>query len=196
MQIEKFTVEDINEATSLAVEAWGDALAEWKPAVARTVCEYSVRDEFRNENLSLKITDGGIMKGYLLAATATDKNMADDWLRKQFLHFTEKEDFDIFDMVMNASNKNNMRVVRHLGEKDVMLTFFLSVQPGCGKMLLGEMMKLLHERGFENCYLWTDVTCNHQYYPKHGFELVEEVCLRESSDEQPFIVYVYKKKIL
>lgn len=58
------------------------------------------------------------------------------------------------------------------------------------------MMKLLHERGFENCYLWTDVTCNHQYYPKHGFELVEEVHLRESSDEQPFIVYVYKKKIL
>ncbi len=195
MQVEKFTKSDIPDAVGLTVDAWRNTLDGWKDAVAETVCEYSVRDEFLNENYALKITDEGVMKGFIFAATASDKNDADDWLREQMSQCTDKDDLEIYEMVMSASYNNEMRVVQHLGGNDVMLTFFLSSQRGCGSMLLSEMMRLLHAEGFENCYLWTDVTCNHQYYPKHGFTLVEKVVLQDSPDEQPFVVYIYKKPV-
>lgn len=197
MIIEKFTHNDIAEATELTLSAWSDALREWKRDVARVVCEYSVRDEFLNEELALKITDDGVMKGFILAASVTDGNTADEWLYEQMKNFSDENDIKIFNMVIDASHGNESHVLNHMGEKDAMLTFFLSSQKGCGKILLQEMLGLLHSKGYENCYLWTDVTCNHEYYPKHGFTLVEEIVMHEGGDDgdTPFVVYIYRKKI-
>lgn len=195
MKVDKFTSADIPEAVNLTVEAWSEALADWDKEVARVVCEYSVRDEFLNKELALKITDAGVMKGFILAAAATDSNEADEWLRGQMERFTRNEDLDIFEMVIDASHSNEGLVLSNMGERDAMLTFFLSSQKGCGKILLDEMSALLCSKGYENCLLWTDVTCNHEYYPRHGFTLIDEVDYPGEEGEPPFSVYVYKKKL-
>ncbi|MBQ2878622.1 MAG: hypothetical protein IJE42_06805 [Bacteroidaceae bacterium] len=50
--------------------------------------------------------------------------------------------------------------------------------------------------GCKNSFLWTDITCNHQYYPKHGFELVDKMEYPfDEIDDAPFVVYVYKKPL-
>lgn len=196
MKVCKFTSDDIAEAVALTVEAWSAPLADWDKEVARVVCEYSVRDEFLNKELALKITDDGVMKGFILAATADDANDADEWLLEQMKRFTRKEHLDIFQMVIDASHSNENMVLKNMNEKDAMLTFFLSTQKGCGRMLLDEMTALLRSKGYENSLLWTDVTCNHQYYPRHGFTLVDEAVYPGDDGEPPFKVYVYKKSLL
>lgn len=193
--IEKFTTDDIVQATQLAVEAWSDAIGHWGEELTYVVCEYSVRAELLNSSFALKVTDGTKMRGYLFAATATDKNDADEWIKAQRSRFSRIEDFEILDMVVSSTRNNEKMVVRNMKENDAMLTFFLSTQKGCGKMLLTAMNDLLKSCGYKNMLLWTDITCNHGYYPHNGFELVEEKSFDKYDFDEPFVVYIYKKGI-
>lgn len=196
MEIEQFTEHDIPEAVRLTVEAWGTALADWDKDVARVVCEYSVRDEYLNKNLALKITDQGAMKGFIFAALPGDENDVDAWLQQQAAAFSKAEDLDTLQMVKDASRRNEDLVLKNMGANDAMLTFFLSSQKGCGKQLLSAMNERLKSLGCKNSFLWTDITCNHQYYPKHGFELVDKMEYPfDEIDDAPFVVYVYKKPL-
>ena len=57
LQILPFTQEDIPAAVELTIAAWNDALADWDKDIARVVCEYSVRYEYQNPALALKIVE-------------------------------------------------------------------------------------------------------------------------------------------
>lgn len=195
MKIEKFTEKDIPEAVKLTVEAWNEAIGQWDRRVAHVVCEYSVRDEFLNPDYALKITENGEMLGFILAATASDTNCADDWLHSRRGEFTDCEHLEILDIVEEASHSNESLVLRNMVDGDAMLTFFLSTRPGCGRLLLNEMCTLLSNDGYRNLLLWTDITCNHQYYPKHGFSLVDEQHFQADGNEEPFTVFIYKKPL-
>jgi N-acetylglutamate synthase-like GNAT family acetyltransferase len=83
-----------------------------------------------------------------------------------------------------------------VGPKDVKISFLIAQKRGYGTLLLKRVMKILAERGFENVYLWTDSSCNWQFYSKHGFELVhEEKCERYSTSEEPFASMVFRKRL-
>ena len=58
--------------------------------------------------------------------------------------------------------------------RDLYLAFFISAVPGCGKMLLNEFSQKAKADGYENMYLWTDSSCDHNYYDHHHFEKVAE----------------------
>ncbi len=195
LQILPFTQEDIPAAVELTIAAWNDALADWDKDIARVVCEYSVRYEYQNPALALKIVEGTEMKGFIFASDAGGNAAADEWYSVARRNVTDKEQNEILDMVLSSSHGNEDMVARKMGQSDVMLTFFLSSQKGCGKQLLAAMSKLLKSCGYENMLLWTDITCNHGYYPHHGFELVDEKAFSKYDNEEPFIVYVYKKRI-
>lgn len=195
MQITPFTQEDIPAAVELTVAAWDDALQDWDRDIARIVCEYSVRYEFQDPSLALKITDGTDMKGFIFTSTASGNELADDWYSVAREKFNDEEQNEILDMVLSSSHGNEDMVVQNMGERDVMLTFFLSAQKGCGKQLLAAMNDLLKAGGYKNMLLWTDITCNHGYYPHNGFELIEEKAFRKYDFEEPFVVYIYKKGI-
>lgn len=195
MCIAPFTQDDIPAAVELTVDAWGDALKDWDLDIARVVCEYSVRYEYQTPTLALKISDGAAMKGFIFASTTSGNKPADEWYSAARKRFKDDEHNEILDMVQSSSHSNEDLVARNMGKKDIMLTFFLSAQKGCGKQLLEAMNNLLKKAGFENMFLWTDITCNHSYYPHHGFELVEEKAFSKYDFEEPFVVYIYKKEI-
>lgn len=195
LQILPFTQDDIPAAVELTVDAWSEALQDWDQDIARVVCEYSVRYEYQNPSLALKIVADGEMKGFIFASNGGGNPAADEWYSVAHKNFTDKEQNDILDMVLSSSHSNEDMVARKMGQGDVMLTFFLSAQKGCGSLLLPAMSNLLKSRGYKNMLLWTDITCNHTYYPRHGFELVDEKAFSKYKDEEPFVVYVYKKRI-
>lgn len=195
LQILPFTQEDIPAAVELTIAAWNDALADWDKDIARVVCEYSVRYEYQNPVLALKIVEGTEMKGFIFASDTGGNAAADEWYSVARRNVTDKEQNEILDMVLSSSHGNEDMVARKMGQSDVMLTFFLSSQKGCGKQLLAAMSNLLKSCGYKNVLLWTDITCNHGYYPHHGFELVDEKAFSKYDNEEPFVVYVYKKRI-
>ena len=62
---------------------------------------------------------------------------------------------------------------------------------------LEHTMNVLSERGFENLYLWTDSSCNWEFYLKHGFELVhEEKSDLYSTPEEDFKFMVFRKSLV
>lgn len=195
LQILPFTQDDIPAAVELTVDAWSEALQDWDQDIARVVCEYSVRYEYQNPSLALKVVAGTEMKGFIFASNASGNPAADEWYSVARKNFTDKEQNEILDMVLSSSHGNEDMVACKMGQGDVMLTFFLSAQKGCGSLLLPAMNSLLKSQGYENMLLWTDITCNHTYYPRHGFELVDEKAFSKYDNEEPFVVYVYKKRI-
>ena len=45
-------------------------------------------------------------------------------------------------------------------------------------------------------YLWTDTSCNHDYYPNHGFTLATKYRdSHYSTNENDYITYIYWKPI-
>lgn len=195
MQILPFTNDDIPHAVELTVAAWSDALDGWDKDIARIVCEYSVRYEFQNPALALKIVDDGKMKGFIFASSAAGNERADEWYSVAREGFKGELQNEILDMVQASSHGNEDMVADKMGDNDVMLTFFLSAQKGCGKRLLAAMNSMLKSLDYKNMLLWTDITCNHTYYPHHGFELVDERAFAKDDVDEPFVVYVYKKRV-
>ncbi|MBQ8270213.1 MAG: hypothetical protein IJZ22_03260 [Bacteroidaceae bacterium] len=194
LHIEPFTPDDIPAAVELTIAAWNDALATWDKEVARIVCEYSVRYEYQDPSLALKITDGTGMKGFIFASSATSGNaVADEWYSLSGEKINDDAQRDILNMLLSSSHSNEEMVLREMGDNDVMLTFFLSSEKGCGKRLLAAMNELLKSRNYNNMFLWTDITCNHGYYPRNGFELVSEKSFDKYDTD--FVVYVYRKEI-
>ena len=61
-----------------------------------------------------------------------------------------------------------------MSEDDLMMGLFISTQKGGGKMLLSKLKKTAINNGIKNIYLWTDTTCDFDYYQKNNFTLVKE----------------------
>ena len=58
-------------------------------------------------------------------------------------------------------------------------------------------IELLRQRGVEWLYLWTDCTCNWQYYVNHGYEKIGEGVAPEfSTDKEDYTYYMFRKRIL
>lgn len=76
------------------------------------------------------------------------------------------------------------------------LSFFLSAVQGCGKQLLAEVVAGAKRDGYENLYLWTDSSCNHSYYARHGFEKVAEFKSDEwKTNSNDYLTYIYRKSL-
>ena len=74
------------------------------------------------------------------------------------------------------------------------LSFFISQKPGYGTPVLNALLERLRERGIEWLYLWTDCTCNWQYYPKHGYELIGRGIAPEFSTAEENYNYMFFRK--
>lgn len=53
-----------------------------------------------------------------------------------------------------------------MSEDDLMMGLFISTQKGGGKMLLSKLVESACKNGVKNIYLWTDTTCDFDYYQK------------------------------
>ena len=52
------------------------------------------------------------------------------------------------------------------------------------------------KHNFKKMYLWTDTSCNHDYYPNHGFTLATKYRdSHYSTNENDYITYIYWKPI-
>ena len=69
-------------------------------------------------------------------------------------------------------------------------------QKGYGTPVLNALIELLRQRGVEWLYLWTDCTCNWQYYVNHGYEKIGEGVAPEFSiDKEDYTYYMFRKRI-
>lgn len=199
MKIEQFTESDIHEAAQLAYPVWGVGHADGGngPAFGLLMCEYIVRYGWYGAPYAFKMVDKeGKMVACILAGDHTVKNGYNKWLDVQMPAFNEQQRNEA--VTLRAYfDRTAPKVYEHMtAGKDLYLSFFISAIPGCGKQLLAEMMRVAASNGYKTMYLWTDSSCNHDYYAHHSFEKVAAFKSDEwKTDYNDYLTYIYKKII-
>ena len=60
-------------------------------------------------------------------------------------------------------------------------------------MLLSKLVETAKENGIKNIYLWTDTTCDYDYYQKNKFTLVKEI--ENQVNNKKINTLIFKKEI-
>ena len=193
MLIRNFDDIDIPEASQLAKLTWGDFYTEESLPLQNLIYRFMVEYYDLNREYSFSVIDDGL-KGFLLAFTKNDsKNLVQNFKNKvQNLKSTkeQKTALDLFNY-LEACGKEVKNIMT---PKDVMLGLFVSVQKGCGRMLLSKLGEICMKKEIKNIYLWTDTTCDYKYYQKNKFKLVSE--LETLVNDKQIKTLIYCKPVL
>ncbi|MCM1302426.1 MAG: hypothetical protein NC226_12005 [Bacteroides cellulosilyticus] len=197
MELLKFTETDIKEAAEVAYPVWGVEHAEnGGKEFGLFMCEYIIRYGWYGEKYALKIVENGKMVGAILAGNINQKNGYNEWLDSMLPTLSASQQEEALALRAYFGH-TSPKVCKHMNaDEDLYLSFFISSVKGGGKILLAEMLKLAKSDGYKNIYLWTDSSCNHEYYRRNDFTLVSQFKNDDWDKENAdYLTYIYKKVI-
>ena len=161
----------LQEAANLAYGFWKDESDRGTPAQRVLLYQYLVHYYYHPEStMNIAVMEQGRLAAFILAQPALDRTTLED----AFLNTVSEQD-DAWPLIMDykAYLDGNQRLEDQAAEaSDVILSLFMSRRHGCGRMLLEELQRRARQGRFSRMILWTDDTCDYDYYPAHGFDLV------------------------
>ena len=168
--IERFTYNDIEEATRLTLLTWGEEMALANEKLKAVLYESMVRYYFRSSEFSYKMVDeDNSTQGFLLAAPLTARDNSQGWLLEQLQDFRLDEQDLVYNYLRYLSY--NGQQVRKLAQADdLLLCLFLSRKPGVGSKLLENVEEVARNHNIKNMHLWADASCDYSYYRRRGYK--------------------------
>lgn len=173
MHIRTFENKDIIQASKLAKLTWGDFYTHESEELQNLIYSFMVEYYDLNRQYSFSILDNEL-KGFLLAFCKTDCYKPKDFnARVNNLKNTaeQKIAFDLFNYLEICGNE----IKNIINNDDIILGLFVSIQKGCGQQLLAKLVETCKAKNIKNIYLWTDTTCDYEYYKKNNFVLLKEI---------------------
>lgn len=191
MQIRTFTDSDILQASKLAKLTWGNFYTHESRELQDLIYSFMVEYYDLNREYSFSIFDNEL-KGILLAFRKTDSYKIKDFGKrvKALKNKAEQEiAFDLFNYLEICGRE----LKNIINNDDIILGLFVSIQKGCGKQLLSKLVESGKKRNMKNIYLWTDTTCDYEYYRKNNFVLIKKI--ESFVNSKPIVTLIYKKSI-
>lgn len=196
MEISLFNPAQIDEVARMAASVWGKEQGVHGVEVARVFCGHLSRYSLYSPELALQAVDEDVLQAIAFAWMPGDTNDADVWVRSQFATLSEEERNTLLTNE-NYLKRIDAEILREMIPNSAKLSFFISRKKGYGTPVLNALIELLRQRGVEWLYLWTDCTCNWQYYVNHGYEKIGEGVAPEfSTDKEDYTYYLFRKRIL
>ena len=195
MKVEKFTTEDMCAAISLAQHAWHGYYDGFPAEYIRCIAACIVLHNYTDADLAFKITDNGEMKGIIFGTRKGKIVGLSVWVHEQVksMNPQEKELLERLNDYMDEADRNT---IAQMDDSDVKLSLFISIQKGCGKELLRTIMQEFRAMNAQRMFLWTDTSCDHDYYPAHGFTLASQYRdTHYSTNETDYMTYIYWKPL-
>ena len=195
MKISHFNQGRIDEVAKMASEIWGKEQGAHDPESASLFCEHLSRYSLYSTELALQAEDDDGLQAIAFAWLPGDDNNASQWLSEQLPLMTEGQRKTLL------TNEGYLKRIdaelqSMMPANSAKLSFFISRKPGFGTAVLNSLIELLRKHGIEWLYLWTDCTCNWQYYPKHGYELIGQGIAQEfSTANEDYVYRMYRKRI-
>lgn len=188
-----FTPGDFSFAGELARQQWGDEAGMISESLCSRLYEYLVRYYYVPDSpLSCAVTLKGELKGFLLAAAGEHSSCeADCWMRKQ-LSADERAFFECYKAYIDG-NKYAEEKQKLPGE--ALLLLFVSVQKGCGALLMEEFRRRCRKAGISSMLLWTDDTCDFDWYQRRGFEEVGRFPAAPSLPGRQLTTFLFRKAV-
>lgn len=172
MEIKLFKNLNIDEAKVLTKLVWGDFFENESQELQKIIYNFTFEYYDLNRNFSFAISDEKL-DAFLLSYRKADKNNKyEEYIEKIKIYnqIEQKKLLEVFKFVDFSSKK----VKNLMSENDILIGLFVSLKKGCGGELLKELNKICFKNNINNIYLWSDNTCNYQYYIKHNFDLIDE----------------------
>lgn len=201
MNIEPFDSKYIPEIVRWVTPLW--TMMEWDADVSEKTShkkqdldvEFIVRHNIFSNEFALQLVCEEELQAVAFAAEKDEENQAIQWLATESEKLSEKERHSL-QQVVDYLEEMDEKTCSFLEKGAVRLTLFASCQRGCGSVILLQLEERLRRAGFKTMYLWTDSDCNHQWYPNHGFTLVEAQRNETfSTPEKNFMTYIFKKQL-
>ena len=167
-----FTREYLPEAGRIALKLWGGEVPDMPPELRAVIYEYLPRYYFdEKSSCNLAVLKNGCLQALLLASSAPPEPLeANAWLQQNLPPGCA----DYARSYREYLDGNRRLEDRFRSKGDVVLLFFASIRPGCGKLLMEEFIRRARNEQRSNMLLWTDNTCNYQYYFEHDFQLLQQ----------------------
>ena len=195
MKISKLNTSDLPQVNNMAFEAWKDAYAGQSQDFIEKVSEFIVRKNYYDNEYAYKIVEDGAIKAILFGCEKDEKNDALEWVGHQRKDLTGPE-LVIMDNQIDYLLKSDDLLATYLTDNDIKLALIISDKRGYGTEILKHFITESQVKGKDKMYLWTDSTCNHEYYPKRGFEEVLRIDNANANKiEEAYQTLFYSKKI-
>lgn len=172
MIIRNFKNSDIEEAEKITHLVWGDLYANENSRLQKLIYDFTLEYYYLNETFSFALHENGL-KGFVFAALKKDKNNSSEKFKTKINTLNEQDKITALNL-LDYVESTGKEVKGVMNENDLMMGLFISTQKGGGKMLLSKLVENACENGIKNIYLWTDTTCDFDYYQKNNFTLVKE----------------------
>ncbi len=195
LEIHDFTTDHLNDAGMIALQQWKGEAPEMPEKMCPLIYQYLVRYYYVPDSpFSLGATENGKLCAFLLAAPAShaDSALADQWISGQL---NNKEEEDFFQDYKAYLDGNSQKEQNHALTGEVALLLFASIRKGAGRTLLAEFEKRCRKHGIPSFLLWTDETCDFDYYYKNGFSEAAKFPTNPPLGNQTLTTYLFRKTI-
>lgn len=173
MIVRNFKDSDIEEASKITHLVWGDLYANESSLLQQIIYDFTLEYYYLNGTFSFALDENGL-KGFVFAALKKDKNNSSAKFENNINTLNEHDKITALNLLDYVENTGN-EVKNLMNENDLMMGLFISTQKGGGKMLLSKLVETCRINNIKNIYLWTDTTCDFDYYQKNNFTLVKEI---------------------
>lgn len=194
MYVNKLENNDIITAKNLSHLVWGDFYKSLDLKIQNLIYNFTVEYYDLNRQFSFGCFDSdNELKGYLLAFKKNNKEIGIHELNKIVETVSDREGRNILYEFFGFLKVCGEETKQLMNDDDIMLGLFVSTLKGGGKLLLGELVKECMKNNIKNLYLWSDTSCDYDYYQKNDFETVKSWDTVLNS--QKITVFIYKKSI-
>lgn len=194
MLIRKFEEKDIPAVSQMIQLFWGGEMEGQSEEFQEFVQEYMIRYHQVNHNYSLCL-ESKEPQAFILASLPSENSNIDFWCQQQIKTFSAKEQ-KLAQEYRNYFEQNSHIVKQYMGKEDLLVHLFMSQIKGGGTMLLEKLMETCRQQSLKNLYLWTDTTCNHEYYEYNGFAKMDSWnYVTDIYDPKEVEIMVYRKQV-
>lgn len=168
------------------------SMVNWEENFRDLDIEFIIRNGIFHNEFALQLQNDKELLAVAFVEKQNETNDALNWLQNNKKELTENEEKGL-NLVVQYLQEMDSRVHDFMTKDDVKLSLFISLKSGYGEKIFQKLKELLKKENYKSLYLWTDSDCNYNWYPKHGFSLVEERPYSLfSTDETDFKTYIFK----
>ena len=188
-----FTPGDFSSAAEIARQAWGDEGGFLPPALLSRIYGYLVRYYYVPDSpFSLAVTHEGRLCAFLLAAAGEHETFAADcWIEAQLAE-EERKVFQSYKAYLDG-NSHAAEQAKLPGE--VCLLLFAGIKKGSGSLLMAEFERRCRKRNITSMLLWTDDTCDFQWYQRRNFTEAARFPANPSLPGRNLTTLIFRKEI-
>ena len=168
------------------------SMVNWENSFRDVDIEFIIRNGIFYNQFALQLQNDKELLAVAFVEKQNETNDALNWLQNNKKELTENEEKGL-NLVVQYLQEMDSRVHDFMTKDDVKLSLFISLKSGYGEKIFQKLKTLLKKKNYKSLYLWTDSDCNYNWYPKHGFSLVEERPFSLfSTEETDFKTYIFK----